>query len=74
MGAASMQVDSFSLSFAPANIRTEPTPNEPIHLDAEILAASESILIYYRDRATDESIEGTITVVSQAIHIDDIID
>jgi hypothetical protein len=74
MGAASMQVDSFSLSFAPTNVRTEPTPNEPIHLDAEIVAESESILIYYRDRSTDETIEATITVVSQAIHVDDIID
>lgn len=74
MGAYSMQVDSFSLSFAPVNVRTEPTPNEPIHLDADITAISEAILIYYRDRATDEAIEGTITVVSQAIHIDDIID
>lgn len=74
MGAESMQVDNFSLSFAPVNVRTEPTPNEPIHLDADIAAVSEAIRIYYRDRATDESIEGTITVVSQIIHVDDIID
>lgn len=66
-------VESFSVSFSPADLVQKPNPNDPENMEITDVAVNDTLLrVYYTDTKEDESVEITVGVTGTLTSIDDL--